>query len=96
MRPTFVPLVLLASHYEGTIYGLSRALTAPAAPRHWNRCDWKRPTACKWCLLEGDFGKAKRSGTGLLWGNVSHDNEQYATLALYMRLKGLVPPSSEK
>jgi hypothetical protein len=43
-----------------------------------------------------DAGKTKRSGVGLLWGNVSHDNEQYATLALYMRLKGLVPPSSEK
>ncbi len=41
-------------------------------------------------------GPAKRSRIGLLWGNVSHDNEQYATLALYLRLKGLVPPSSEK
>ena len=38
----------------------------------------------------------KRSRIGLMWGNVSHDNEQYATLALYLRLKGLVPPSSEK
>ena len=38
----------------------------------------------------------KRSRIGLLWGTVSHDNEQYATLALYLRLKGLVPPSSEK
>ena len=42
------------------------------------------------------LGKATRSRVGALWGNVSHDNEQYATLALYMRLKGLVPPSSEK
>jgi hypothetical protein len=42
------------------------------------------------------MGPMKRSHIGLLWGNVSHDNEQYATLALYMRLKGLVPPSSEK
>ena len=41
-------------------------------------------------------GPAQRSRLGLLWGNVSHDNEQYATLALYLRLKGLVPPSSEK
>jgi uncharacterized damage-inducible protein DinB len=41
-------------------------------------------------------GPNKRSRIGLAWGNVSHDNEQYATLALYMRLKGLVPPSSEK
>jgi hypothetical protein len=42
------------------------------------------------------LGPVKRSRIGLAWGNVSHDNEQYATLALYMRLKGLVPPSSEK
>lgn len=41
-------------------------------------------------------GPGKRSRIGLLWGTVSHDNEQYATLALYMRLKGLAPPSSEK
>ena len=42
------------------------------------------------------LGSAHRSRIGLLWGTVSHDNEQYATLALYMRLKGLLPPSSEK
>ena len=41
-------------------------------------------------------GAVKRSRIGLAWGTVSHDNEQYATLALYLRLKGLVPPSSEK
>ena len=38
----------------------------------------------------------KRTRLGMLWGNVSHDNEQYAQLALYLRLKGIVPPSSEK
>lgn len=43
-----------------------------------------------------DVGRGKRSRGGVLWGNVAHDNEQYATLALYMRLKGQVPPSSEK
>jgi hypothetical protein len=43
-----------------------------------------------------DLGKVKRSRIGLMWGTVSHDNEQYATLALYLRLKGLAPPSSEK
>lgn len=41
-------------------------------------------------------GPAKRSRVGLVWGTVSHDSEQYATLALYLRLKGLTPPSSEK
>ncbi len=43
-----------------------------------------------------DAGPFKRSRLGMLWGNVSHDNEQYATLSLYLRLKGQVPPSSEK
>lgn len=38
----------------------------------------------------------KRSRIGIMWGTVAHDDEQYATLALYMRLKGLAPPSSEK
>jgi uncharacterized damage-inducible protein DinB len=46
-------------------------------------------------LLSG-AGPAKRSRLSMLWGNVAHDNEQYATLSLYLRLKGLVPPSSEK
>ncbi len=41
------------------------------------------------------MGPAKRSRIGLLWGTASHDNEQYATLALYMRLKGIPPPSME-
>jgi hypothetical protein len=41
-------------------------------------------------------GQGKRSRIGLMWGTVSHDNEQYATLALYLRLKGIAPPSSEK
>ncbi len=43
-----------------------------------------------------EAGPMKRSRVGLMWGTVSHDNEQYATLALYLRLKGLAPPSSEK
>jgi len=37
-----------------------------------------------------------RTRIGALWGNASHDNEQYATLALYLRLKDIAPPSSEK
>jgi uncharacterized damage-inducible protein DinB len=37
----------------------------------------------------------KRSKLGLLVGVVSHSNEQYGYMSVYMRLKGLVPPSSE-
>ena len=42
------------------------------------------------------LGKQTRSRIGLLWANISHDNEQYAALALYLRLKGIAPPSTEK
>jgi len=31
-----------------------------------------------------------------LWGNVAHDSEMYGYMAVYLRLKGLVPPSSER
>ncbi len=41
------------------------------------------------------LGPMKRSRIGLMWGTVAHDNEQYATLALYLRLKGVAPPSTE-
>jgi DinB superfamily len=43
-----------------------------------------------------DVFNSKRSRVGIMWGTVAHDDEQYATLALYLRIKGLVPPSSEK
>jgi hypothetical protein len=32
----------------------------------------------------------------MAWGNVSHDNEQYAELSTYLRLKNIVPPTAEK
>jgi uncharacterized damage-inducible protein DinB len=31
-----------------------------------------------------------------LWGNIAHDSEMYGYMAVYLRLKGLVPPSSER
>ena len=42
------------------------------------------------------MGPTKRTRLSALWGNVAHDNEQYAILSLYLRLKGIVPPTSEK
>ena len=31
-----------------------------------------------------------------LWGNVAHDSEMYGYMAVYLRLKNLVPPTSER
>lgn len=39
--------------------------------------------------------RGQRTKLGALAGNTIHDNEEYGYLAVYMRLKGLVPPSSE-
>ncbi|HWF09276.1 MAG TPA: DinB family protein [Bryobacteraceae bacterium] len=32
---------------------------------------------------------------GRLYANLIHDNEMYGTMVVYLRLKGIVPPSSE-
>jgi len=48
-------------------------------------------------LLEKvSMGPLTRTRVSLAWGNVAHDDEQYSALATYLRLKGLMPPSSEK
>ena len=41
------------------------------------------------------MGRGQASKLGALWRTVVHDNEMYGTMAVYMRLKGLVPPSTE-
>jgi uncharacterized damage-inducible protein DinB len=40
------------------------------------------------------FGREKPK-LGVLNFNIAHDNETYGTVAVYLRLKGIVPPSSE-
>lgn len=43
--------------------------------------------------------KSRRGETtklGVLTGNTIHDNEEYGYLAVYLRLKGIVPPSSQR
>src|SRR5260370_10477347 len=38
----------------------------------------------------------QRSKLGVLIGNTTHDVEMYGYLSVYMRLKGVVPPSSDR
>lgn len=40
-------------------------------------------------------GQNQASRGGRMSGNTAHNNESYGTMVVYMRLKGLVPPSSE-
>jgi hypothetical protein len=41
------------------------------------------------------IGQRQSSRLGALARMVSHSNEEYGYMAVYMRLKGIVPPSSE-
>ena len=45
-------------------------------------------------MIESRGGK--RSRLGVLWGNTVHLEHEYAQMAVHLRLKGLVPPSSER
>jgi hypothetical protein len=41
-------------------------------------------------------GSRDMTRLGVLIYNTQHDNESYGTMAVYLRLKGVLPPSSEK
>jgi hypothetical protein len=41
-------------------------------------------------------GRMRRSRLGTLIGNTIHDNEEYGYGSIYLRLKGIVPPSSDR
>ena len=45
--------------------------------------------------LVGGAGFMGGTLVGRLYGNLIHDNEMYGTIVVYLRLKGIVPPSSE-
>lgn len=42
-----------------------------------------------------DVGGSKRTKSGLLWSNINHDTGHYGNIVTYLRIKGIVPPSTE-
>ena len=40
-------------------------------------------------------GESQRTKLRMLWGNTAHNSEHYGNLVTYLRIKGLVPPSTE-
>ena len=47
-------------------------------------------------IVDSKTGLGSKSKLGLLNYNVAHDNEMYGAIAVYLRLKGLVPASTEE
>jgi uncharacterized damage-inducible protein DinB len=66
-----------------------KAAFAYCDPVYDTLTDAKSPTMMK-------FGRGERSLSGILNFNVAHDFEHYGNIITYLRIKGLVPPSSEK
>ena len=40
-------------------------------------------------------GESRRTRLTMIWGDTVHDNSHYGNLVTYLRIKGLVPPSTE-
>ena len=46
--------------------------------------------------VEAPFGGAKTPRAGVLMGNTGHVQEHYGNLVTYLRINGIVPPSSQQ
>ena len=42
-----------------------------------------------------DVGGNRKTKLSRLWGNVEHDSSHYGNIVTYLRVKGIVPPSTE-
>ena len=76
--------------------GKTKAELVAALKASFAACDsaYDSVTAVNQSQIAGT-GLLKRSRLAVLFLNNEHDNETYGTMSLYLRLKGIVPPSSE-
>jgi uncharacterized damage-inducible protein DinB len=75
----------------------SKADLIAALKKSFDYCDsaYDGLTDAKGAMLM-KFGNGQRSMSGILNFNVAHDYEHYGNIVTYLRIKGLIPPSSEK
>jgi DinB superfamily len=75
----------------------SKADIAAALKASFNYCDgvYNSLTGASAAQMVTIFGETQ-SKLSALWSNVAHNNEMYGYMAVYLRLKGLVPPSSDR
>jgi hypothetical protein len=87
---------LLKSTSKPAKPGETKAEVVAALKASFAACDsaYDSVTAANQLEIAGT-GFLKRSRLAVLFLNNEHDNETYGTMAVYLRLKGIVPPSSE-
>jgi hypothetical protein len=76
--------------------GKTKAELVAALKASFDTCDsaYDSVTAANQSQIAGT-GFLKRSRLAVLFLNNEHDSETYGTMSVYLRLKGIVPPSSE-
>src|SRR5580693_3094140 len=82
---------------HGTAAGkTSKADLSAALKASFDTCDpvYNEMTDAQGTQTVKMFGHDKTK-IGVLFFNVEHDNEMYGQMVAYMRIKGIVPPSSE-
>jgi DinB superfamily len=82
---------------HGTAAGkTSKADLSAALKESFDTCDpvYDQMTDAQGTQTVKMFGHDKTK-IGVLFFNVEHDNEMYGQMVAYMRIKGIVPPSSE-
>jgi hypothetical protein len=74
----------------------SKADIVTALKASFDVCDagWDAVTEANAAEMTGQ-GRGALSKMGALIRNVIHDNEEYGYISVYLRIKGIVPPSSD-
>ena len=87
---------LMGSNSKPAEPGKTKADLVAALKASFATCDsaYDAVTAANQSQIAGT-GLLKRSRLAVLFLNNEHDNETYGTMSLYLRLKGIVPPSSD-
>jgi hypothetical protein len=73
----------------------SKADLVAALKESFAECDKAFESLTDANSMEMTKGQRPRTKLGTMIGNTTHDNEMYGAMAVYLRLKGIVPPSSE-
>jgi len=76
----------------------SKADLAAALKASFDACDaaYDGMTDADAAKMVTMFGPRKATKLAVLNFNIAHDNEMYGQMVVYLRIKGLVPPSSQR
>jgi hypothetical protein len=74
----------------------SKAEIAAAIKASFDTCDAVFDRLTDASAMEGVRGRRGQTARiSVLWGMIVHSNEEYGYGSIYLRLKGVVPPSSD-